>query len=478
MIKQYFRSLSGSGFQIIVNQVFGLVFFALQAVYLQKDAFGNVNWAVAVSTTVYIFLTFGFDHIVVRNIASGSNYKIECGIYSAHTLIVACIAASFVTFRFLFFHNSPREELLLVMVASFMFTYLSFPYRQLANSKEKFWALALMNVCGNIVRTIVLLALIFVRQVNVRGIELLYFIAGIMELTVAMAVVSRIFKTVIVPVFSTDIYKKLVKQALPQMGVVLLDSTFARMDWILMGVLSTSFFTADYSFAYKAFESSRIPLLIIAPILLPKVAKAFGKSDLSSEQRELRQQRALQSLRVLWRIESVLCVLIPLALNSVWVELINIATHNKYGLDTRWSYAVLSLSLPFIYMTNFFWTIIFSSGRVRLTFRITLAVTLLDFLLNIILIPHFQAVGAAFAFTFSSIVQFVLYSLNVKDLKMDFAPFIKSILITVAVVILVHFLPIHWLLRLLVSGMLYLLFAWVTGLISRSFVINARRKLF
>ena len=98
-----------------------------------------------------------------------------------------------------------------------------------------------------------------------------------------------------------------------------------RIDWILMGLLSTSAIVAEYSFAYRAYELSPFPLLIIAPVLLSRFSKFFaGNNDesLFFKKRELGQ---------LIRAEMILATLIPLVLNIIWTPFVDFLTGNKYG---------------------------------------------------------------------------------------------------------------------------------------------------
>ncbi|MEI9943374.1 MAG: hypothetical protein WDN26_04065 [Chitinophagaceae bacterium] len=65
-------------------------------------------------------------------------------------------------------------------------------------------------------------------------------------------------------------YFVLIKESLPLAGAVIMNVSIARIDWILLGLFTTDEQTAEYSFAYRAFELSPFPLLIIAPILLSR----------------------------------------------------------------------------------------------------------------------------------------------------------------------------------------------------------------
>ncbi|GAC1447908.1 MAG: hypothetical protein NVSMB7_08990 [Chitinophagaceae bacterium] len=53
----------------------------------------------------------------------------------------------------------------------------------------------------------------------------------------------------------------LLKESLPQTGVVLFTAIMSRLDWILVGLLVSGSKLTEYSFAWKALEMSTLPLL-------------------------------------------------------------------------------------------------------------------------------------------------------------------------------------------------------------------------
>ena len=248
------RTFSATSIQIISNQFLGLVFFLLLALYLEKDSFGELNWATAVSYTTTVIFTFGFDHVVIRRIAAGGNHHTIAGTYMAHCLLVA--GAGFLLMaahRLLFpgFHEV-HHLLWLVFIGS-LFSFAASPLKQLANGREHFWDLAVMNVSANFFRVAGTVYLLLAGALNALTLGWLFLAAGVAELITAMVVSWLDERSVLLPVFRLKVYGLMVREALPSLGAVMLESAFARLDWILLGLMSTGVALADYSFAYKAF---------------------------------------------------------------------------------------------------------------------------------------------------------------------------------------------------------------------------------
>jgi O-antigen/teichoic acid export membrane protein len=66
-------------------------------------------------------------------------------------------------------------------------------------------------------------------------------------------------------------YLNLIREALPQMGVVLITSSLARFDWIFIGFMLSAYKLAEYSFAYKLFEIASLPIINHSAVTYPPV---------------------------------------------------------------------------------------------------------------------------------------------------------------------------------------------------------------
>jgi O-antigen/teichoic acid export membrane protein len=182
------------------------------------------------------------------------------------------------------------------------------------------------------------------------------------------------------------------------MGVVFITSSLARFDWIFIGFMLSAVKLAEYSFAYKLFELATLPLLAIAPLLIPRFTKMFKQGDVNTD-----------GLKFLIRIEITIAAFTILLLNIYWAPIIDWLTHGKYGAVNVNTIFILSLCLPLLYIENFLWTIFFVQGRLKMilnAFMVTLAVNVLG---DIVLIPIYKNEGAAIAFLLACIAQIIFY---------------------------------------------------------------------
>src|SRR5690242_18578810 len=250
---------------------------------------------------------------------------------------------------------------------------------------------------------------------------IIFVCADVLEFLISFLISKKILK---IPLkFNCNFlgYFQLLRESLPQAGVVVFTSTIARFDWVFLGIFATNLVLADYSFAYKVFEASCLPLLIIAPLLIPR----FSKILQSSTQGEKRLE---ENLVKLIRIEMVLACFTSLLLNILWLPVINLITHNKYGNGGSSVIFILSFSIPVLYLNNLLWTVSFVKNRYKMIFKAFLLTLILALVLDILLIPIFKGNGAAIAYLVALGGQFIFFLKN----SSSFFPVKKTVIAIIA----------------------------------------------
>jgi O-antigen/teichoic acid export membrane protein len=393
------QNLSANALQLIFNQLFGLVIFYVLSTGLSKDSFGQINLALAILLAVFNILSFGIDQVIVKKIAAGADRKSILSLYITHTLITGLLFYGLLLIGFVLFpqHSSVYNLLVLIGVGKLMI-YFSTPFKQAANGMELFKLLAYLSVISNFVRAVGLVVCVLAHAVNLPVVIAIFIIGDILELLIGIYLFQK--TAGVKPAIKWDKvnYRNLVRESLPQTGVVLVTSALARFDWIFIGFILSAIKLAEYSFAYKIFEMATLPLLAIAPLLIPRFTKMFKQNNVNTD-----------SLNFLVRMEFVIAALVALLLNLCWVPVIDTVTAGKYGAINVNTVFILTLCMPLLYLENFLWTIFFAQGRLKMilhAFMVTLAVNVVG---DIILIPIYKNEGAAFAFLLACIAQAIFY---------------------------------------------------------------------
>jgi O-antigen/teichoic acid export membrane protein len=406
MRRKIIIDISASTLQILINQFSGVAVFYILSKYLSKSVFGEINWSVALIVIIFNILSFGIDQIVVRRIAVGDDPSAVLSIHFTHVLATSLLFFGLLlSTRFLFRTFFAEHYLLLWIAISQLFLFLSTPFKQMVNGKELFRPLMIMSVISNIIRLSSLLLLALLQNIAIITIIYVLVVSTVMEFLVCAGIVHGYVKIPIALAWNRSKYYSLIKESLPQLGVILFNAALQRFDWILLGLLASQAVLAEYSFAYRAFEISALPLFIIAPLLLPRFTRYFNK--LSPPDGKMQK---LDDLLVLLRLSIVLACLTSLLVNLLWVQVIDGITDNKYGAVNSTNILILSAALPFMYLNNFLWTMHFATGRLNRILLVTVITLGVNVFGDLLLIPLFGAEGAAIAILIAFIIQSVLYS--------------------------------------------------------------------
>ena len=140
---------------------------------------------------------------------------------------------------------------------------------------------------------------------------------------------------------------------------------------------------------------------------------------------------------------------------------------------------ILSLCLPLLYLNNFFWTIYFAQGRLKMILRSFIVTMIINIIGDVALIPFFGNEGAALAFLLSCIAQAIYFHRQNKIVELNdwWQPFvISSICALICCFIPKMLLHNNWLI-FIASMVLYFLLLIITGQIRRSDQAGLRKLL-
>ena len=212
-------------------------------------------------------------------------------------------------------------------------------------------------VGSNLCKIILAILLIKTERLSVTTTGIVLLVCAAIELVSLLIYIST--KTDFKMSFRFSAYKKLIKESMPQYLSAVFDSSLSRIDIILIGFIGASFAaTADYSIAYRAYEIARLPIVIIAPIILNIFARALASGN------RIKQDTQHQ-INYLYTTEIFLAMLIPLVLNILWSPLLDMFFDNKYGSSNETMFLILSVCIPMHFFINLMWTICFSAKKYK-----------------------------------------------------------------------------------------------------------------
>lgn len=453
--KRFFKDISASAVQIGVTQVANLLIFYLISKYISKEDFGFYNWSMAVVTTIVTILSLGMDVIYVRRISTDFKSLLSSKIHFYHTSILGGVLILVVILLKQFFNFAPNQEIIFVLALICQVTFsLANSLRLFLNGKERFNYLAYSALITNFVRVILILLLFFINIFSIENILFCFIACYLLELSINSLYKQKSLKNddfiAETGSFVWKDYFAFIKESVPQLGVIVFDSAIARVDWILMGIIATTVATAEYSFAFKIFELSKLPYVILAPILLSRFSKLLkNKEEVLTHQ----QQENLQNLLT---VGVAISLLIPFVLIGVWSDLFDWITNNKYGKVNELTYLLLAISIPILYVNNFLWSIGIAQHQLKVILYNIITISILNIGLNLFLIPKYLGIGAAVSYVIPSIIQFFIYYKTINLSRINIK--INSVLLIIGIGILlvifvriIHLNPIFKAIMLVVS---------------------------
>lgn len=470
-LRYIFSLFSANALQIAFSQLGNLFLFWLASKELSKNDFGDFNWYIAIYGTLIAFFSFGFDFIVIKRVSS-KNETDAARIQLLQSLIVCAVSVlPLVLILFSGLFSSQFRETLFILVA-FQFTYLSMPFKNALTGKELFSKSAQAIIASNALKIALVLLMYALHNVTLFNICLLLAICNFVELIFYIINSYKAFERRFFSKLSFSYYAEVFKESLPQLGVIIFDSAFARIDWILLGVLSTAnaaINTAEYSFAYKIFELSKLPLLVLAPILFTRFSKLFYQTEAITDDMK-------NGVRSFFKLEMIVGMTIPLILNLSWVPLMQFFTGNKYGPENALIYFLLSLTLPITYMINFLWTAAFAQGQLKLTMILSIINSCLNILFNILLIPKYGQTGAAVSFLACNVIMLPIYLYFViqKEIKFPIKDSIHIVGISLIVGFGCYYIPLPFIWKTLICVVIYYLCMYFFKILSISEIVKLK----
>ncbi len=414
MKNRLLKNFFSSGLQAVSIQIFGTIFFYIISLYLSKDDFGIISWGNATSSLIITILSCGLEQVMVRRVALSRTSDWAAVAYLIHAivgvmvslliLLIISLAGGNITFSL---------HLLPYFFIAQSLGYIANPFKQYLNAKERFTPYGVVAFISNAGRITVALLFIWNKTFNIYTTIYILIGSAVFELT-ALAIYTWL-KTDLQLNFRFLAYKKLLMEARALYLAVLFDSSLSRFDWFLLGLMQANSVTADYTFAYRAFEVARLPIMIVGPIILPKFARLFNSNNDKLAAQKKRQVNKFFSLEIFFAIFMVLC------LNIIWGPGIDLITKGKYGYSNSLIFFILSLCIPLQFTINLLWTLTFSAKRYKSVTIVTFITAVVNIVLDVALIHFYGGAGAAIAFLLSVCIQTAAYTFVVNKFIMRFS---------------------------------------------------------
>jgi O-antigen/teichoic acid export membrane protein len=293
---------------------------------------------------------------------------------------------------------------------------------------------------------IVLMFVLIKKDTDLTKYYLLFLILQVMNAGINFYFV---FKSDIKIVFKNLDLKKHIKPLLFLTACSVIGSVYVLLDNVILGLLSTTLSVGYYSAAIKIVKVPISLINALSIVLVPKLSESFANNDLKSIKHYVDS-----SIHYILTFGMPLCI--GMALTAKWTVFIISGPAFQPAIELIWFLCpiVILIALNCIYFFQ-----VFTPGNKEITMLIILVVSaLVSILLNILLIPKIQHLGAAITTTITELVVFVLsvfFSKRIFDINFNFKYFIVPIissLIFIPIIYSVNLLNVNYIIKFIGGG--------------------------
>lgn len=248
--------------------------------------------------------------------------------------------------------------------------------------------------------------------------------------------------------FSNLNLKKHIKPLFLLVSCSVIGSVYILLDNVILGILST---TESVGFYSSAIKITKIPISLISSlgiVLIPRLSESFSNNDLKSIKYYIDS-----SVQFVLTFGVPLCI--GIALTAKWTVLIISGNEFEPSIELV---RYLSPIIILIALNGIFFFQLFTPGNKEVSMIIILAMSaFISIVLNLILIPRMQHLGAAITTTITELSVFLISMYFAKkhfNIKINFRMFINPLLssfVFIPIIFLVETLSLNIALKLMLS---------------------------
>ena len=222
--------------------------------------------------------------------------------------------------------------------------------------------------------------------------------------TVAYAITALVALSVVVkqvglprPQWNTVFVREVLRQCAPYALLVLLMTFYYRTDTVMIERLlpDGKLHAGIYAQGFRFFEAFNMLGFLLAGLLLPMFSRMLTPSGTPDGGRGSTQDIGpLTGLALRLVIAGTVAVAV---IGSFYAKPVMDLRYHEHTLDSAPAFAVLIWSFVAVCVTYVFGTLLTASGDLRTLNRMAAGGMALNILLNLVLIPRYQALGAAWA---------------------------------------------------------------------------------
>ena len=357
--------------------------------YLGPDKYGQYTFVMALVTICAVVWEFGLNTLLIRDIAAdrtkASHYL--GGALWGKSFFFLCILLLVTLLLIVLSYERVVIISTLIFGCGFFISTVTGTLNTSFQAHQRMEFTSLLNI----MRAVFLFVAIFFlakvyTEVSVEWVFWAYLFSFVAVLVVAVAVSGRYF---VLPSLRCDLQhiKKLLTMAAPFLMISVVDSVLFRIDHLMLSKIVGNVELGLYGAAYTLFE---IVFSLFAMMLISAVFPVLSTT--------FKEDRSAFPVLCNTVFKTLLLIGVPAGCGIILLseDLIRFVYGTQYGAAAP-MLMVLGGAIWIFFVTTYqSWTLT-AAGEQNAVLRVTVAAMCFNIVLNLLLIPYFQAVGAACA---------------------------------------------------------------------------------
>lgn len=371
-----------------------IIFYAIRL--LGASNWGAFSYAISLGTLFMIFSDIGISSILTREISKNTQQKKE---YIATSTIIKVVLniLSFIAIIIIapFFATENISKEIIVQVGIILvFDSLREFIFSLNRGMEKMESEAIVKIVTSLL-LIIFTYIFLIKYENVYALSLGYALGSFAGFVYSLIHFRKYFKNIFRN-FSKKLIKPLMVTAWPFAFFAILGTIMANTDSVMIGMIKNTEEVGYYATSLRIIFFLYIIPTLISTSLMPALSK---KTEDKDEVKNI----------VNSSIKIINLIIIPIIFFSFFIgnDLITNIFGGQYVRSGE-IFKISSISLLFIFPAIILNSVVFIFNKHGSIVKITLVGTILNILINIILIPKYGGVGAAVATLISQFVVLIL----------------------------------------------------------------------
>lgn len=373
--------------------IFGFIFWSLLTRYLDVNDYGKVSFQLSISILLSNLLSFGIFSALWRYTSIGKLNKM----FSISTLFSVVVAFVFSVLYLIIY-----KDILVICLTLFMF--FSAFFDSILYGSQKVEKIFVSNLVSSSIKLLLLILLIFVWKIGFLEAVLIIILSNFLAFVLKFVFSLEILKKIKIKFSSLNQIKEFFYYAFSSFFQSIFNIFSSNFLIISSYLLISSSISAIMFFSTQVFALIQFLPSVLISAALPLIA-FYSSKNLKEKIYVL----SLQIFKVVLIVSTLLIFLISFHVNSI---LKIIGSKEEYGTLSSEILLVISFSLLFILIANFFGQLLFSYGKVKEIYYIEGIFSLV--LVFVLIMFSYDLILYLISYFVVSFSRFFIYSLVVR----------------------------------------------------------------